>query len=184
MDDIRKHLNDHKWGRTDRRIISTMYKIRYHKDMPLIKEQPEVSEVLKDVVWINLSKMPGKTTSGTSYISEYKKHWQDIVKRQIDFYDPDVLIFGNNLVDSVFNDFVEDERTNNLGEKRKWDMHFLTIHKGKNNRLVLHSYHPGRVFSHEQASYYEDTIVDAIDKHLLVKKEGRFIRNDKLPSCE
>jgi len=94
----------------------------------------EMPQHLLNIAYINLSKMPGYSTSNNALVDRARP-WADIVKKQISVYDPDVIILGNVyhivnqlgiLSDSVFEKYIDglvDVYTN-----------------GK--KLILNVYHP------------------------------------------
>ena len=102
-------------------------------DMDDIRDAPEMAEVLKRIAYVNMSKMPAKTSSKSNMNNEYKI-WEPILLKQIELYDPHIIIFGNTFKyfkDRLLNgEYVSDTSNENLG-----------IYSC-NNRLYLDAYHP------------------------------------------
>lgn len=172
---LRTLANRERWTvPTDRRIIYTMYGMRHHchwKEMPNLSNDPLMGEVLKDVLWINLSKMPGRNSSGDmKYAKSYKETWSIIVKEQVRVYAPDVMIFGNCL-DVCWSDFMtKDEWKNPIPIYDANGRHYLSIYCCS-RQLILHAFHPSYPGMSEE--FYVDSIIDAVDMyypHVLMSK--------------
>lgn len=124
-------------NRTRQTIIYILYaffnNIEEWNDMDDIRDAPEMAEVLKRIAYINMSKMPAKTSSKSNMNNEYKI-WEPILLKQIELYDPHIIIFGNTFKyfkDRLLNgEYVSDTSNENLG-----------IYSC-NNRLYLDAYHP------------------------------------------
>lgn len=92
--------------RTWKNMIYTTYGILNnlkYEDMETIEDNPEMADVLLEIACINLSKMPGHTTTDSSLLPTYYETWKDILKQQMDLYSPQVIIFAN-----TFDYFKED----------------------------------------------------------------------------
>lgn len=84
--------------RTWKNMIYTTYGIlnnMKYEEMDSIEDHPEMADVLLEIACINLSKMPGHTTTDSSLLPIYYGIWKDILKQQMDLYSPQVVIFGN-----------------------------------------------------------------------------------------
>ena len=124
-------------------------------DMYYIEDAPEMAEVLKRIAYINMSKMPAKTSSNSNMSNEYKI-WEPILLEQIELYDPHIIIFGNTFKyfkDRLLNgEYVSDTSNQNLG-----------IYSC-NNRLYLDAYHPQqRTITQEE---YVNDILFAMRKYV------------------
>jgi hypothetical protein len=124
-------------------------------DMYNIEDAPEMAEVLKRIAYINMSKMPAKTSSKSNMNNEYKI-WEPILLKQIELYDPHIIIFGNTFKyfkDRLLNgEYVSDTSNENLG-----------IYSC-NNRLYLDAYHPQqRTIKQEE---YVNDILFAMRKYM------------------
>lgn len=63
--------------------------------MDYIEDKPEMIKVLKQIAYINISKMPNLTNSKDSEIAKFYEIWKEILFTQIKTYSPDIIIFGN-----------------------------------------------------------------------------------------
>jgi hypothetical protein len=66
------------------------------KDIPNIKDE-EVFQTLKSIAYINIKKLPGTSTSDSKIIASAYKNNKELLKRQIDTYNPDIIIGGGTL---------------------------------------------------------------------------------------
>lgn len=91
--------NANAWSnRTWQPMIYASYGILHgihYKDMDWIRDDRSMAEVLKDIAYINISKMPGFTNSNDADIQRYYDLWRPILLEQIQLYRPQVIIFGN-----------------------------------------------------------------------------------------
>lgn len=94
------HLGCKLWTfPTWQKIAYVMYGYQnglYWNNLPWMSEQPSMMESIKSIALINVSKMPAKRNScDGSFRRHFHNYWESIVHKQIEVYDPDVLIFGN-----------------------------------------------------------------------------------------
>lgn len=67
--------------------------INSYAELPWITDKPEAYEkAVRSVAYVNIGKMPGKTTTSDAHLSKLYRDWKDILFKQIDLYDPDVII--------------------------------------------------------------------------------------------
>lgn len=160
-DGILGSSKDWEKNTTWQRMIYTMYGLRnqlHYQDMDCIRDKPEMGDVMKGTVVLNLSKMPAGTTSTYSFARNYEKHWAPILKEQIELYNPEVIIFGNTF-DACWPLFVaEDTEPIRIPEQGKC---FINLYQ-KNNRLLLDAYHPGL---RSKVEFYVNSIIDTISKY-------------------
>ena len=97
---------------TYQRIIYIMYGVKnnlYWKTMDYIRDNPDMGKVLRELPWINLSKMPYQPQSKTKKVeSEYNNFWKQIVKSQLDLYNSKILLFGGTF-NICRNDFISND---------------------------------------------------------------------------
>ena len=118
---------------TWRRVNETMFAIRNHC---FLDETKQITDnYLKDIAWLNLSKMPGKSTSDSSFKRYYRIYWLDILRRQVETYNPEIIIFGNTF-DICKNDLFPNNYR--LIERN----HLVHVYRS-GPRLILFTYHPG-----------------------------------------
>lgn len=91
--------NANAWSnRTWQPMIYASYGILHGKryqDMDYISDDPSMVEILKDIAYINISKMPGFTSSNDADIQRFYDLWRPILLEQIQLYQPQIIIFGN-----------------------------------------------------------------------------------------
>lgn len=149
---------------TLQRIIYVMYGLRNdlrYQDMDWISDNPEMGHVLRDIAFLNLSKMPAGTTSGDrSYAYYYNEYWKPILKKQIELYDPEVIVFGNTF-DTCWSQFI-DEGTKPVEVIRNDEGKcFINVYK-QNGRILLDAYHPGL---RNHVGFYVDSLIDTIKRN-------------------
>jgi uracil-DNA glycosylase len=122
-------------------------------EMPNVEDEPGMLEAIRSIAYINVKKLPGKTESRDEEIQKAYHKNRDILLRQIEAYDPDIIIGGSTL-----NYFLED-----LGvtEKATIDPAFDSVHYFVHNgRILIGTYHPSqRVMRQEK---YCDDIIQVI----------------------
>lgn len=127
-------------GITFKRMIYSSYGILHDftlwSDMPNV-DNAEVFEVLKKIAYINVKKIPGGVSANETKIKEAYIANRDLLIKQIDTYNPDIIIAGNTL-QHFFGDLpikfenkkYVDSKTNN------------TAYYPDTNRIYIHSWHP------------------------------------------
>lgn len=107
-----------------------------------------MTNVLKDTCCINISKIPGGTSSDDSRIAKYYTIWKDVLFEQIRMYDPEVIIFGG-----TFKFFKEDLHSNYPLEKIEVAEHegwrYGTLYKMSGGTYLIDTYHPNARFNNE-----------------------------------
>lgn len=143
-------------------IVYSLVGIRDHKqynDMPYIRDDKSMLDVLKDIAYINIDKMPGYRTTSDAELAEAYEQWKDIVEEQIRLYDPQVICFANTMW--LFKkDWGIDENTKHeaipLGNDK-----YMFVYR-KDGRLCLDTYHPAqRVVPREN---YVDAIIKVVNE--------------------
>lgn len=147
------NFKDKNWLETYGRSNSTIRKIIY-TSYAILNEvawskipygnEPQAYDCLQDVAFINLKKEPGDHQAEGQAIQEAYNLDKDLIHRQIQAFDPEVIIFGNTLQyfdQSLLEGFSSTQRQNtDLGNA------YYTTEK----RLYIWSWHPAsRVTSEE-----------------------------------
>lgn len=107
-----------------------------------------MTNVLKDTCCINISKIPGGTSSDDSRIAKYYTIWKDVLFEQMRMYDPEVIIFGG-----TFKFFKEDLHSNcpleqiGVAEHEGW--RYGTLYKMSGGTYLIDTYHPNARFNNE-----------------------------------
>jgi hypothetical protein len=65
--------------------------------MPYVEYDPSVLNAIQSSAYINIKKIPGRTSSPESVIKEAYLIHNDILHKQIEYYDPDIIIGGSTL---------------------------------------------------------------------------------------
>ena len=137
--------------------------IRY-EDMIKHKTVLEMSESLTRIASANIRKDNGKTTSPRKRIEEGYEIWKRILFRQIEIYNPDILIFGGTF-DFFKRDWIE--KYGDISLKDDWFF--------QDNMLVIITAHPSYPFRKEakiKIKDYVDSIIERVEK-ALKEKENR-----------
>lgn len=133
-------------------------------DMPWIYQDNSVSECIKRIAWLNISKIAGDSNSPDSRITEAYNKWEDILRRQLKLYDPEIIILGNTYkwVSSLLEiDNIEPIKENSAYAYVRPD-----------GKIVIWAYHPN---CRKKDETYIDDILKAIDK---AKKQLLTCRNE------
>lgn len=135
---------------------------RYYNQMDSISSKPEMGDVLLSTCWINLSKMPGLSSSSNGKWKEaFRENWKDIFKEQVNLYKPDVIVFGGTF-DSAW-DCVMDSRDG--GESVFASDGGLSLTKYMlGDRLVLAVAHPG-IRNNKDQEFWVNSIIDALREY-------------------
>ena len=124
-----------------------------------------MGEVLKTVAWINLSKMPGRTSSARGFADYYHKYWKPIVNKQINLYCTEVIVFGNTL-STCSDEFLslDDVPVEDVVCKGKT---ILSVYL-KGGKVLIDVYHPGIRYLKgvdDSVAKYVDSIIQVIRKY-------------------
>lgn len=143
--------NKGSWARMAYVTYSVFNNYLKYEDIPYVTKDPKVGPSLKKIVYINVKKFPGQSTSVRSEIEFYYNRYRGLLKKQITTINPDVIIFGNIL--SLFlNDLdlkIEDFKSEGSVEVCR-----------KKARLYINAYHPS--YWRISGEKYVDDIVAVI----------------------
>ena len=97
----------------------------------------ECFDVLKEIAYINIKKVPGGGRSNSSEIQEAYDEYHALLKKQFEVYDPDIVIFGGtwNYID------LDDFKNIEGGEIKITD--FNQESYAIKDKLFINAYHPG-----------------------------------------
>lgn len=160
LNDLPNVLTKEKgWNQTFNPIVYTLYGI-FNKmeweEIPFISEEPENATVIKNIAYVNMKKLPGTSLANHS---EVQKHFSenDILKRQIELFKPQVIICGGtfDLLDNLFEEIYGDEY--DKMEERKENKTRI-FH---NSRLmIIDTYHPSNRSLGKEV--YCNTIINSV----------------------
>lgn len=105
-----------------------------YNDMDWIRNEKKMVDILKQIAYINVSKMPGYTKSDYNCIKKKYEIWKPILLEQISIYNPNIIIFGN-----TFNFFKSDLVGDDSEPIKKDDT--LYVYE-KNEVRYIDTYHP------------------------------------------
>jgi len=95
-------------------------------------------ERLKQIVFINISKMPAYSNSGS--LTQKFEIWKDIVKKQIEIYQPQLIICGNTF--NYLREFPLFEESRLISSSDKYQGQVDLYENGE--VFIMDAYHPGR----------------------------------------
>lgn len=148
-------------------IIYTSYGLlnnfRQYETMDYIRDDESMAEIIRNVAVINVQKLPGftRTYDYDRIWSAYQKN-RDILLKQIDTYNPDIIIGGYTL--QLFLD--------DLGIKNDLKNNGSIDYATKNSKLFIHAYHPA------QTQITRDIYVNDIINTAKVWADNRQLFND------
>ncbi len=121
--------------------------------MPWINQDDNVSDCIKKIAWLNISKIAGDTVSPDSRIIEAYNKWKDILCRQLRIYDPEIIILGNTYkwVSSLLE----------IGDIIPIKVNSAWAYVRPDGKIVIRAYHPS---CRKRDETYIDDILTAIDK--------------------
>lgn len=107
-----------------------------YAELPWITDKPqEYEKTIKSIAYCNIGKMPGQTTTSTTWLKKVADDWKDILFKQIDLYNPDVIIVCGTDTLQVLNgdmglDLSNPKRTVKQGRS------VVDIHSWRGKRLI------------------------------------------------
>lgn len=153
--------NDDAWKNpTWQPIIYIQHGIKYKchwNDMDWIRNDKLMVDRLKEIAYINVSKMPALTQSDDNQVQgNFESYWKDIIIMQIQEYQPEVIICGNTywMIKDIFNSIFVSEHK--IVEE---NIHILNIIK-TSKFTILDVYHPNQKVKNLTRELYVNTIID------------------------
>ena len=64
-----------------------------YEKLPWIQDNPAVADILLEVAYVNVSKMPGRSRTNPATLLNLYEKWKSVLLRQVDLYKPDVIVF-------------------------------------------------------------------------------------------
>ena len=157
-------LKETKWSVLSwQRVIYIMYGLKnncHYADMPYVRDCPEMGNVMKSIAWLNLNKMPAGTTSSYSFAESYQRYWKEVLLKQINLYNPQIIVFGNTF-SSCWRDFIP-ECQKPIDRIPKEGKCFIEVYRTE-NRILLDAYHPG---IRSNVEFYVNSLIDTIKKYM------------------
>ena len=122
-----------------------------YDQMDDITDDPEMAQVLKRIAFINVKKLPGSTSTPWEVLEEAYDQNRDILLKQIETCEPNVVIGGNTL--SYFSADL------GMHELEKHDHKVIVTYSSK-DRIYVDAYHP--VQTQYSREMYVDSITNAV----------------------
>lgn len=121
------------------------------EQMPWIRDAREMIHEIRSIAWLNVNKMPSLTNSSDGrFVRLYNEVWRDVLRRQIEVLDPQVMIFARTFgcfCNSEYKDAVFYERFSN-----RWVKFYRY-----GDKVLLDTYHPGR-----KGGAYVNALIEAL----------------------
>ncbi len=144
---------------TYRRMAASTYGFmnnKYYEDIKKLGATIDIFSALDSIAYINISKMPGNNRTSATSAKAYYNIWKDFLWKQIDIYNPDVIIFGGTM------DFFEFKQSPVL-YKTYYNEDVNPDCKARifkcENKWLISVYHPSSIVSDE---VYVDSIIDSL----------------------
>ncbi|NDV69080.1 hypothetical protein [Dysgonomonas sp. 25] len=121
-----------------RRLIYTTYGILRNCEWSEIPDASNEAsfEPLQEIAIINIKKIPGSSVSESNVIQQAYYDNQGLLKRQIETYNPNIIIFGNTLQYFHKSDF------DGLETAEKQNTTYGNAFYDIGDRLYIHTWHP------------------------------------------
>lgn len=147
---------DDAWSsRTWQPMIYSMYGLfnnQKWEDMDWISDDKSMANVLKQIAYINISKIPASTATNDNSLWDKYNLWKDILSKQIAIYAPKIIIFGNTF--RYFKDDLVGADTN----PKKSIEGIVDLYENGGVKY-LDTYHPNQKMVERGA--YVDSIIEA-----------------------
>ena len=129
-----------------------------YSKLPWITDKPLMYETaLRRVAYCNLGKMPGRTTTPTGRLQKICEEWKGILFRQIDLYDPEVIIVcGTDTLQALNGDFGLD--LSKPRDTAKRGKAIVDVHAWRGKRL-LWAPHPA---AHIPPGEWVDAVIETV----------------------
>ena len=122
-------------------------------DLPWINQDEDLASSIKKVAWLNISKIAGDTSSPDSRIATAFEVWNDILKKQLDNFDPQVIILGNTF--KWVEKFLGIENIAPIKNDSAW------AYVRRDNKVIIWAFHPSKIMKDQE---YIDDIVNVLRK--------------------
>lgn len=140
------------WTGTFNPIVYITYGILnkiYWEDIPNTWDSPEIIDILNKICFVNVKKVSGLSVAIHQELLDFHEKYNHILHKQVEAYEPDVIICGNTL--EIFDFF-----GNNYEEEKVEKMIFYSSSK----HIIVDAYHPYNRIIKQQV--YCDTIIKKV----------------------
>ena len=164
-DALNQNLSDFKSIKTWQRIAYTSYGIienMEYDDMDDIKNETDVDDkvfaAIKKVAFININKLPARTSSPFNDVKDAYQKFRDVLLHQISVFNPQIIIGGGTLT----------HFKNDLGlEPFLREGHNLKYYL-KSDTLFIDAYHPSFPKGPSQVEEYVNDIVRVVNEAKVI----------------
>ncbi len=104
-------------------------------DMDNVERDPTMLDALKSIAYINVKKLPGYTTSHRTVIEYAYQQHKEILLKQIEYYNPDIIIGGSTLYN-----FYQDLGISREQLQRNDSVNYII----KGDKIFIEAYHPAQ----------------------------------------
>jgi hypothetical protein len=128
------------------------------EDVDYIQDNYKMVEVLQQISYINIKKAPGGAVSNSDELNDAYNLGKEIIHKQIELINPDVIIGGNTL-----GYLIEDYKLSEFKVAGKNNINYAI----KDDRLFINSYHP-QYLSRQNENYkgeYINEIVNIVKEY-------------------
>lgn len=130
----------------------------YWEELYFIRERPEMCDIIKNILIINVNKYPSSTGTYTNYsnLALAFKEFKSLIKTQVETLQPQVYIFGNTF--SIYKEFFNLTDIEKDEKSKKFDNCDIYIRDGN---LYLDVYHPSNLSLKRET--YVDQIIESVE---------------------
>lgn len=134
-------------------------------DMDDIEKDPTMLDALKSIAYINVKKLPGFRTSNRKVIEYAYQQHKEILLKQIEYYNPDIIIGGSTLYN-----FYRDLNITKDDFQRNDSVNYLI----RDNKIFIDAYHPAQRTGTTgiSAEKYCNDIINSVKKWATNKIEN------------
>ena len=152
-------IRDDVWAQKSwQNIVYSMQGIlegKFWNEIPYTKDNKDFAQkIMQQIAYIDVSKMPNGKTSDDSFIASAYQDWKPILFKQIELYNPDVIIFGR-----TFHCFKADLVGESAEPLKTYDDSVRVYKAG--GRLLVDTGHPAR-----KGETYVNAIIKAVRENL------------------
>jgi len=124
-------------------------------ELPYIRDKHEMCDVVRETAFINIQKLPAKGVTRTNHgdLWDAMRKCSDLLLRQVEMLDPNVLIFGNTM--SLYLSLPEFK---DVEVHKRGSVEFFV----RNEKLYINAYHPAQTTISRQA--YCDDIISLVQQ--------------------
>ncbi|MBD5421334.1 MAG: hypothetical protein HDR47_08925 [Bacteroides sp.] len=150
--------------RTMAKIVYGIVNEKYYDEIP--EPDEEMLKLLQTTAYINVSKMPGQTSSNSSDLRKKMKDWQDILQEQLETYSPDIIILGNTYEHIMEGHLGDNPKTDWVGEASEPGT--TAVLKTKSSQVIIvDAFHPSPMRKCGRPDLSDEKYINSIIKGVL-----------------